>query len=360
MKDPSSRSTSSSGSDTSRSSAARRTTCARRRSAFSSATRGRVAQLGLDAVDELPDRALFDRVLAECGQDVRDVFHERAVRPDHEDAAVVQPLVRRVEQPRGAVQADGGLAGARAALDDKGHVGIVRDQPVLVGLDRRDDVAHVASTRSFQLLQQEVTDGRAVEHRPVERLVGDVEKPAAVGTEAATQRDAVRVVRRRRIERPRCRRLPVHDDLLLVLVVHPAASDVERPLHFLEVEPPEAEPALGVLVRAQAAGRPGVDRSLRDLTVDSVARARDGLAHPLEMVVRPVDVRLLLLQVRVAHVSNVALRRQRDERSGPPRAVGPYLSCEPSRVRRARSRSALRRPVGTGCRSERSVGARDL
>jgi len=216
------------------------------------------------------------------------------------------------------MQAHGGLAGARAALDHERHVGVVGDQPVLVGLDRRDDVAHVPAARSLELLEQEVADGGAVEHRSIERLVCDVEQTAPVGAEAAAQRDAVRVVGRRGVEGPRRRCLPVDDDLLLLLVVHPAAPDVERPRHLLEVEPAEAEPALRILVRPQPPGGPGVHRGLRDFAVHRVACARDRPAHPLEVVVRPVDVRLLLLQVRVAH---------RSKRSG--RLPGPPPTARP-------------------------------
>ena len=73
------------------------------------------------------------------------------------------------------MQADGCLAGARAALDDEHAVRVVRDQPVLVGLDRRDDVAHVRVTVPLELLEQEVTDRGSVENRPVEGLVREVD-----------------------------------------------------------------------------------------------------------------------------------------------------------------------------------------
>ena len=69
----------------------------------------------------------------------------------------------------------------------------MRDQPVLIGLDRRDDVAHVQVAVSLELLEQEITDRSAVDDRAVERLVGDVEQPPAVGAETTAQRDAVRV-----------------------------------------------------------------------------------------------------------------------------------------------------------------------
>ena len=91
------------------------------------------------------------------------------------------------------MQADGGLAGARAALDDERALGLGGDQPVLVGLDRRDDVAHPALAAAVELLEQEVGDGGALDGGAVERLVGDVGEPPALGAVAAALRDALRV-----------------------------------------------------------------------------------------------------------------------------------------------------------------------
>src|SRR5262249_60033266 len=92
----------------------------------------------------------------------------------------------------------------------------------------------------------------------------------------------------------------------LILVVHPAAADVQRPADRLDVEPAEAQPALGVLIGPQAARRPGVHRGLRDLAVDLVAGRCHHLPHPLEMLVGAVDVPLLAFDVRVAHASKLA------------------------------------------------------
>ena len=167
-----------------------------------------------DPVHELGDRTLLDRLLAERRQDVRDVVHEGRVRADDEHAA--QPLAVRVEEPRGAVQADRRLAGARPALHDERALGLGRDQPVLVGLDRGDDVAHAHVAAAFELLEQEVRDARALDRAPVERLVGDVGETPALGAEAASLLDAVRRLRRRRVERPRRGRLPVHDERLVL------------------------------------------------------------------------------------------------------------------------------------------------
>ena len=171
--------------------------------------------LDRDAVDELGHGALLDRLLAERRQHLRDVLHERRVRADDEDAP--QPLAVRVQEPRRAMETDRRLAGARAALDDERAVGLGGDEAVLVGLDRRDDVAHPRVAAAVELLEEEVGDGGALDRAAVERLVGDVEELPPLRAEAAPLRDAVRILRRRGVERPRRRRLPVDDERLLLV-----------------------------------------------------------------------------------------------------------------------------------------------
>ena len=265
----------------------------------------RVAPGCLDAVDELADSALLDGALAERGQHVRDVLHERAVRPDDEDAAARERVAMAVEEIRSAVKTDRGLAGAGATLDHERRRWVGRDQPVLVGLDRRDDVAHVPLTAPLELFEQEVADGCSVHDRAVQRLVRDVGQRAARGSEPPAQRDTVRIGRGRGVERPGRWSLPVDDELAALLVVDPAAADVETAQRLLEVETSEAEALLGVLERAQALGRPGVHRRLRDLAVHAVTCACDDSPHTLELLVRVVDVGLLALQLRMAHGSNL-------------------------------------------------------
>ena len=87
------------------------------------------------------------------------------------------------------MQADGGLAGAGAALDDEDAVRLAGDQAVLVGLDGGDDVAHVLVAAALELLEQDVRDAvDDVAGRAVERLVVEVEQRAALGAEAAPER----------------------------------------------------------------------------------------------------------------------------------------------------------------------------
>ena len=105
------------------------------------------------------------------------------------------------EEVRRAVQSHGGLAGARTALDDERRLGRSRDEAVLVGLDRGDDVAHARVARAFELLQQEVVErSRNVGERAVERFVADARERSALEAEAASEGDAVRLGGRRGVE----------------------------------------------------------------------------------------------------------------------------------------------------------------
>ena len=200
------------------------------------------------------------------------------------------------------MEPDRGLPRPGAALDHERAVGRVRDQPVLVGLDRGDDVPHPLVPAPLELLEQEVADAGAVERRAVERLVRDVEERPPARPEPTAEGHALWIDRRRRVERTSRGRLPVHDETVAALVVHPAPPDVERGLERLEVEPAEAEPALGVVVRREPARGPRVERRLGDLAVRGVGRANDDVPHVLEALVRVVDVRLLRRKLRVRHV----------------------------------------------------------
>ena len=102
-----------------------------------------------------------------------------------------------VQQECGAVQADRGLAGSRAALHDEADVERRADDDVLLGLDRRDDVAHLAGARPLELGEQRVGDaaGHAAQHAVgvVEVLVEDVEQVMALDAEPAAALEPERV-----------------------------------------------------------------------------------------------------------------------------------------------------------------------
>ena len=116
--------------------------------------------------------------------------------PDDEHAAACERLAVRVERDRtrGAGPPLSSPCRGRPGRAAAARVG--GDQAVLVGLDRRDDVAHVALATPLELLEQEVADGCAVEHGAVERLVRDRRDATPVGPEAAAERQPLRVCRR--------------------------------------------------------------------------------------------------------------------------------------------------------------------
>ena len=226
---------------------------------------GLVTALGHGALAEVADRALHDARLAERGQHVRDVLDERPVRPDDEHALAAEPLRVRKQEPGRAVEPDCCLARARPALDDQHTVGLVGDQPVLVGLDRLDDVAHPLVAAPLELFEQEVAERAGlVAGGAAERLVGDVEEAPALGPEAAASRDPLRHDGSRRVEGPCRRRLPVDDDDALVVLVNPAPTDVPR-VALLHVQTAEADAALGVLVAPKCLRLPFLERERGEL-----------------------------------------------------------------------------------------------
>ena len=288
---------------------------------------GAVAQRHRRVLDQLDHRALVDRVLAERRQHVRDVVHEDGVRAHDEHTAERLPV--RVEEVRRPMEPDRGLPGAGPALDDERRLGLARDEAVLVGLDGRDDVAHARVTRSLELLQQEVVErARRVGERPVERLVADAGERSALEPEPAPERDAVRLGRRRGVEGTRGGRLPV-DDHHAVVVVDPAAADVEGVVHGVDVDAAEAQDLLGLLVRGEPAVDPGLDPPGGDvgaLGADprGADRAEQRLPHALEADVRVVEVGLLGGDVRMRHRAGSYVGRFQPTKIAHPRSSRPY------------------------------------
>src|SRR5204862_3190828 len=112
--------------------------------------------------------------------------HEGRVGPDDEHPPQLLPV--RVEEPGRAMEADRRLARAGPALDDERSLRLAGEQAVLVGLDRRHDVAHPTLATPLELLAQEVGGAGALERRAVERLVGGVDEPPPLRAEAAPLR----------------------------------------------------------------------------------------------------------------------------------------------------------------------------
>ena len=211
--------------------------------------------------------------LAQRGEHAADVADESGAGADDQYAAAGEgcealPLCRRqisrelasltplempfavgVEQVGDAVQRDRGLPGPRAALDDHDAGERQPDDRVLLGLDRRDDVAHRRPARRLQCGEQRRIGrgsgiGAAVQHVVVESgdpLVGrrsrELEMPSPGHAERRRQRRAV--------ERPGGGCPPVDERTLPVRGVgEPDAADVARRLVGV-VEPAEAETRAG-------------------------------------------------------------------------------------------------------------------
>ena len=199
------------------------------------------------------------------------------------------------------MEADRGLPRAWSALDDERRLGFARDQTVLIGLNRRDDVAHAVVARAVELLEQEVVDGcSSVDERACERFVADAGERPALDSETTAQRDPVRLRRSGGVEWPCRGRLPV-DDNHAVLVVDPAPPDVERILGCVEVEAAEAERPVGIVVAPKPPDRPRLDRLGRDIGRARGRRADEHLAHLVETLVCVIEVALLGGKVRMGH-----------------------------------------------------------
>ena len=98
----------------------------------------------LNVGDESGDRRQRDARLAERGQDVLDVVKEERVGTDDEHALTFERRAMREQEIGRAVQRHGGLAGARATLDQQ-HTGQgTSNDLVLFALNRGDDVTHAA------------------------------------------------------------------------------------------------------------------------------------------------------------------------------------------------------------------------
>ena len=154
-----------------------------------------------------------------------------------------------VQEVGGAVQRGDRLAGARAALDDEDAGQVGADNPVLLGLDGRDDVGHAAGARRGDRRDERGLAGKSAfvfvgQLVQVEYLVVDAgnDAPPRVDVPAADQAD--RVTRRRGVERPRGGGSPV-DQLQIVIVIAQAnTADVKCALRIV-VSAAEAKSALG-------------------------------------------------------------------------------------------------------------------
>ena len=161
---------------------------------------------------------------------------------------VLDPFAVRVEQVRDAVQRHHCLAGARATLDHQHPRVIEPDDLVLLGLNRRDDVAHAVTARRVDRREQGgvAPASPLCVTGPAEDLVGEIDDvtPARVELAAATH-----VLRRRSggdVESP-CRGCPPVKQQRLVLVLLVEDADPADVRVFAEkcVQPAETQPVVG-------------------------------------------------------------------------------------------------------------------
>ena len=258
---------------------------------------------------ELLDRPLLDRVLAERREHLLDVADERRARAEHQDAAA-REVGEREQQPGGAVQADGGLAGAGTALHHERAVVRSGDDVVLVGRDRRDDLPHLADPLRIDVAEDRL--GQGVLRRARELLVDEPGDALLVDVEAASPDDAHRRARTRLVEGAGRRGAPVDDERLAVGVGEEMASDVERvAAAVVHVEAAEVERAAGVRVRTQPLGAKGLQGCLGEL-VDAGSRAPaedlDRLGVCAERALEPTLLGLELARGRLLSSPDVGIR----------------------------------------------------
>ena len=232
-------------------------------------------------------RALPDGALAERRQDVGDVVEERPVRPDHQHAVACQPAAVLEQQVGRAVQGDRRLAGPGTALHDQRLVDRRADHDVLLGLDRRHDLAHRAGPGGADLGQHRVGDAARdlAARRVVEVLVEVGDQLALVEREPPAERHPERVDGRRPVERRRDRRPPVDDDRVVVVVFDVTPPDVplvDAATATRLVDAPEEIAGTGRAERFERLGDRHLDVLLRELVRRGVG------VDPFEPVDHPI------------------------------------------------------------------------
>ncbi len=271
---------------------------------------GGVRRRGPHSGEQLADGGEEHAGLAQRGQHLADVAEEGRVGADDEDGALGEQFAVLVEEVGGAVQGDGGLAGAGAALDDEDTAVRGADDAVLVGLDGLHDVAHAPGACGVQRGEQHGVAGGVlvagaglvaeVEDLVVQRgdgaaLAGDV--PAAAQTH--------RGVAGGQVEGAGDTGAPVDEDggAFGVVGAQPDAADVVA-LPGGEVDPAEAQGAVHRVERGEQPGALGdQDVPFQPGLLGGVAlreRLGDGhlgvAAQRVHARVQPVDEFLLVPQ----------------------------------------------------------------
>ncbi|MBV9334250.1 MAG: hypothetical protein JO243_00015, partial [Solirubrobacterales bacterium] len=85
------------------------------------------------------------------------------------------------------MKADGGFAGSRSALNDERRDGVFLDRVVLLGRDRRDDLAHLPNTLARDVLDDGFSE--VILARPYQALVDKAVDTIVLDIEAPPERD---------------------------------------------------------------------------------------------------------------------------------------------------------------------------
>ena len=159
------------------------------------------------------------------------------------------------------MQADRGLAGARAALDDHRPVERGADDDVLFGLDGGDDVAQLAGAGPLELSQQRIGHAAARGELGVigvvEDLLEEVDEGLVVEHETPARVQLLRVGGGGPVERRSHGRPPVDHHRVAVCLLDVAASDVVHVADGLG-DTPEAERSPTFRQRVQPATQVGL------------------------------------------------------------------------------------------------------
>ena len=152
-------------------------------------------------------------IRAQGGQHLLDVAQEQGGGADQENTRALQALAVRVQEIGDAMQCDRRLSCSWPALHDEETPVGGADDPVLLGLNGRDDVSHA----SVAGLAQRVHEGSlALQLQPrgarrVQEFVFQPGHAALAGGDVAAPNDPVRLCRRRLVEGPRGGSAPVHE-----------------------------------------------------------------------------------------------------------------------------------------------------
>jgi hypothetical protein len=197
------------------------------------------------------------------------------------------------------VQPHRGFPRPGPALDDERGRRILADHPVLLGRDRRDDLAHLADTLARDVLDDRL--GEVVGLAGLERLVDEPDDAAVLDVEPPPQRDPARVMRRRRVERLGGRRAPVDDEHPVVRVHDDVAADVQA-VAADRVDASEVERAARLGVDADPLATHALERLVGVLVDAAVPRARgQPPQRAVERGVRLFQPLLLALKLLVRH-----------------------------------------------------------